>query len=454
MKMRLIRVLCVVIALSFTLYTPSVYAPSAANTLNTVMCTDAASSVSKPKTAKKPKVFSRKQKQFTVTVAEDTLVSGYQIKYSTSSKLNKAKTVNLKRSEGLSKTIEKLKNNTKYYVAVRGYITSKSGKTYGNWSKTASVTVTSKAPHADLPDEMLDSYIMDAMKYVGYKADKQAKTGNLLQDCASGPRTPMNIRSGITYNGVPMGYETIKDKSTVSGKAPDIGKFRSYGLVCASFVTYYYCNYLPNIAGIDTSHILKAVKKSGYKTHAAAAWGYAGKYLVKQGKATVVDKVSKGKSLWAADLEKLQIGDLITFRIPNMGEECGHVAVYAGTNNEGDHFVAHVGSDEGPVFQTLERFENVVNDHDGCAYSIVYRFNDIPTSKYQYQVSLSKTKYKYTGTPVTPKVTVKDAAGKTINKKNYTLHYSSNTKVGTGKVTVVFKNSYKGAQTLKFKIVK
>ena len=105
MKMRLIRMLCVVIALSFTLYAPSVYAPSTANTQKMVMCTDAASSVSKPKTAKKPKVFSRKQKQFTVTVAEDTSVSGYQIKYSTSSKFKSAKTVNLKRSEGLSKTI-------------------------------------------------------------------------------------------------------------------------------------------------------------------------------------------------------------------------------------------------------------------------------------------------------------------------------------------------------------
>jgi len=145
--------------------------------------------------------------------------------------------------------------------------------------------------------------------------------------------------------------------------------------------------------------------------------------------------------------------DLLCFSIPNQGLQCGHVAVYAGTNN-GEHFVAHVGSDEGPVFQTLERFENVVNQHDGCAYSVVYRFKDLPSSRYDYTVKTEKSSYKLKKGGAEPKLIVKDATGKTIPQKNYTVYYKNNKKLGTGKAIVVFKGKYKGTKTVKFKIKK
>ena len=102
----------------------------------------------------------------------------------------------------------------------------------------------------------------------------------------------------------------------------------------------------------------------------------------------------------------------------------------------------------------MERFENVVHEHDGCAYSTVYRFKNLPNSKYDYSVKLSKTKYKYTGKDIKPEVTVKDATGKKISKSNYTIYYTDNKKVGNAKVTVVFKGKYKGTKTAKFKITK
>ena len=37
----------------------------------------------------------------------------------------------------------------------------------------------------------------------------------------------------------------LADSSTPTGKAPDIARYEQYGLCCASFVTYYLCNYLP-----------------------------------------------------------------------------------------------------------------------------------------------------------------------------------------------------------------
>ncbi len=406
----------------------------------------------KPKKAGKPTLSQIKQKQLTVTVAEDVTVSGYQIRYSTSKSLKKAKTLNLTRSKGLYTTLDNLKNSKKYYVQVRGYKILGDKKLYGAWSKTTSKTVNSAAAHPDLPEKMLESYVVDSMRYLGYKIDKQAKAGSLLQDYASGPRTPPKYQTGITYNGTPNGTEKIKDKSTVSGYAPNVKYFKNYGLVCASYVAYYYLNYLPNIAGVDTSYIQKAINRSGYGSQTCDSWASAAKYLVKKGKAKVIDRSSS--SLPGATLSKLKIGDLICFSVPNMGLSCGHVAVYAGTNNEGDHFVAHVGDDAGPVFQTLERFENIVNRHDGCAYSVVYRFTDLPASKYEYKVSLKKSSYKYTGSKVEPKVTVLNAAGDKISSKYYTLHYKNNKNVGTGTVTVVFKGKYRGSKNLKFKIKK
>ena len=405
-----------------------------------------------PKKAEKPTLSKKKQKQFTVTFKENTLVAGHQIRYSTSKSFKKAKTVTMANYKGLSKTITKLKNNKKYYVSIRAYITVDGKKYYGAWSSKASIKTSSKLPHAELPDEMIDSYVVDAMRYVGYKIDKQAKEGSLLQDYASGPRTPVRFRSGISYGGGPNGQETVKSKKTVSGKAPNVAKFKREGLVCASFVSYYYLNYLPNVAGVDTSFIKAAIKKSGIASRQCNSWGYAAEYLVKKGKATVVDSVKYGQSLPAANLKKLQIGDLITFRVPNEGLEWGHVAVYAGTNNQGDHFVAHVGSDEGPVFQTLERFENIVNAYDGCAYKKVYRFKGVTKSKYDYSVTLSKKSFKYTGKAITPEVTVNDATGKTIDAKNYTVYYRNNTKKGTASVHVVFKGKYKGTKKVTFKI--
>ena len=65
---------------------------------------------------------------------------------------------------------------------------------------------------------------------------------------------------------------------------------------------------------------------------------------------------------------------------------------------------------------------------------------------------LSKTKYKYNGKARKPKVTVKDSKGKKIDKKYYSVSYSSNKKAGTAKVKIKFKGRYSGTKVLKFRI--
>ncbi len=116
---------------------------------------------------------------------------------------------------------------------------------------------------SDLPDNMADSHILRALEYTGYDVQAQKNDGTLYQSNSYGSRTPSNILSDISYGTSTSGKENVADSSTVSGRAPDIATFESKGLCCASFVTYFVCNYLPHIEGVDTSLISDAVAATG-----------------------------------------------------------------------------------------------------------------------------------------------------------------------------------------------
>ncbi len=65
---------------------------------------------------------------------------------------------------------------------------------------------------------------------------------------------------------------------------------------------------------------------------------------------------------------------------------------------------------------------------------------------------LSSTSYIYTGKAIKPGVTVKNGSKTLKNGTDYTVKYSSNTNVGTGKVTITGKGSYSGSKSLTFTI--
>ncbi len=58
----------------------------------------------------------------------------------------------------------------------------------------------------------------------------------------------------------------------------------------------------------------------------------------------------------------------------------------------------------------------------------------------------------YTGSELTPEVTVKNSAGQTISDENYTVSYSDNINVGTATVTVTGKKNCSGTATATFRI--
>ncbi len=69
-----------------------------------------------------------------------TQTTGYQVRYSTSSKFTSATTVKLSKNTTTSKSVTKLSANKKYYVQVRTYKTV-GGKTfYSGWSSSVIVT--------------------------------------------------------------------------------------------------------------------------------------------------------------------------------------------------------------------------------------------------------------------------------------------------------------------------
>ena len=68
-------------------------------------------------------------------------------------------------------------------------------------------------------------------------------------------------------------------------------------------------------------------------------------------------------------------------------------------------------------------------------------------------ITLEKTAYEYTGTPIQPTVIVKDASEKVLTEDtDYTVSYENNTNAGTATVTVTGKGNYTGTVSVEFTI--
>ncbi len=107
-----------------------------------------------------------------------------------------------------------------------------------------------------------------------------------------------------------------------------------------------------------------------------------------------------------------------------------------------------------------EKLDAATPNRDGEYVSIVFSAKDNVclseidrTVIYKVgEVSLSKTKFTYTGKEQKPSVSVKDSKGNKIASSNYTVSYSDNINAGTAKVTIKFKGNYSGTKTVNFAI--
>lgn len=191
-----------------------------------------------------------------------------------------------------------------------------------------------------------DNIFMDSLIYTGYNINKHRSDGKMWTYILSANKRGMGYLSKITYGGGSSGYETANGK-------PNIKYFEKHGLVCASYVTYVYFNYLPNVAGIDTSMLARPTRPTS-----ANDWYQAAKKWVSDGYTKRIgftaSKTSAGFINFKAK-ENIPIGSIIVFCDSKKRSDFGsHVAVYAGYKN-GYNWLFHVGNKNGPEFCAIER---------------------------------------------------------------------------------------------------
>lgn len=194
-----------------------------------------------------------------------------------------------------------------------------------------------------------NNIFMDSLVYTGYKLDYHRSLGKMWTYIPAASKRGMGILSNISYDydGGTSGYET-----NANGK-PDIAFFEKGDLVCASYVTYVYFNYLPNVAGIDTSSLTRP-----NKSYSANDWYIAAKDWIKKGYSSAIPfTASKSASGWInyKSAANIPIGSVVFFK--NYGSNAdyaSHVAIYAGYKN-GYNWLYHVGNDNGPEMCAIER---------------------------------------------------------------------------------------------------
>ena len=176
---------------------------------------------------------------------------------------------------------------------------------------------------------------LDALKYTGYDVSQFTVNGKSGADVTK--------RSKIGYNaGGATGLETS------SGK-PNISAFEKNGMCCASYASYVYFNYLPNVYGLDTSFLAKPSNP-----RSTSDWHTACEKWVKSGTATktvINESCSSASNLVV--LDKVPIGSLLIFT-DNSGNY-SHTGIYAGKKN-GNYYQTQVGNSRGPEVQLINGF--------------------------------------------------------------------------------------------------
>ena len=289
---------------------------------------------------------------------------------------------------------------------------------------------------SDIPEIMQDNAILRALEYTGYNVQKQKDNGTLYQSGYYGSRLQSNapdILSDISYGLSRSGKETVADSSTVTGLAPDIARFEKDGLCCASFVTYFICNYLPNIEGTDTQFITDAVNATGMNSQAVVTWQKALEGLASQGK---IEKV--GTSSSNVDYNKLVPGDIIIFG--NSTNSHVHTAIYAGTYN-GTHFVIHVGNERGPEISTVEGMGHSSN---GDKASFPNGFYHLPDDIFQEDGLIEVHKTDENGKALAGAVFI---ATNTKSGKSYRIGPTNNSGYAVSEAKIPF-GTYKIVETV------
>lgn len=197
--------------------------------------------------------------------------------------------------------------------------------------------------------DMDDNIFMDSLGYTGYNLAKHRQDGQMWNYILSSDKRWRGwlTEIGYDYNGDTTGYETTPEG------LPDIDYFVKHDLVCASYITYVYFNYIPNVVGTDVSMLCKPQNPK-----LANDWYKTAKQWVLDGYSVQIPfsaKLTGSGFINFSTEQEIPIGSLIFFcDARNRSDWSTHVCIYAGYRN-GNHWVYHVGNDNGPEFCAVER---------------------------------------------------------------------------------------------------
>lgn len=261
-------------------------------------------------------------------------------------------------SENTSSVVSEISSETPSSSEVSSLVTTTSKAPTTSAPTTSTAPVTPNAPATNQAWEVKynsnldieDNVFMDSMVYTGYNLAKHRADGRMWTYILASRKRGMGYLSNISYGSGSTGYET-------SGGKPDLKSFERGGMVCASYVTYVYFNYLPNVAGIDTSALPKPVDSK-----LASDWYNAARKWVSLGYSKEIPfTATKNSSNYIVfkPQESIPIGSIVIFSTVRKDgsvhwERRSHVAIYGGYKN-GYNWIYHVGNENGPEMCAIER---------------------------------------------------------------------------------------------------
>ena len=193
-----------------------------------------------------------------------------------------------------------------------------------------------------VPDGMQHNLALDALTELGYPVDQLQNAGVLYDYNYTSIMLPEAYRTGISYGGGSTGLESVDH-------------FRTNGLVCASFLSYYLWNFLPR-QGVNT----KMLTENFSGNYASVPDVRALLEAATTNTAQAPDDVHVLKRE-RKDLTEAAPGDLLFY-------DDEHCAIYLGTADLVDSFtgeileqnaifLAHCGTDRGVEIATNSELE-------------------------------------------------------------------------------------------------
>ena len=275
-----------------------------------------------------------------------------------------------------------------------------------------------------------NNVFLDALEYTGYNLNAQRNSGKMW---ASGSNYVLSTQkrglgwlSNITY-----GFNKTTGYNVTSEGLPDIKAFERGGLVCATYAAYVYFNYLPNVAGIDTSSLPRPAKPE-----LANEWYLMAKKWVELGYSRYIDFTVKDTSIYSdivfKPAEEIPIGSLILLaNRSSTSDWCSHICIYAGEVN-GYHWVTHVGNENGPEFCAIERMNR--NPHPQRMLAVVTTPSNI-----RFAPAIE--------------VTVKDDKGKAIKDVEISVKSANGTVTNIGKTNADGKVTKESLSYGKYEVI-